>query len=154
MFQTAAVCIWHVPAVHQDLADKLPDLIHEGFRFEIPFFHLKEFVFPVRSKVRAFDIFRHNRDKFHTVLRRQQFPSFPFDIAAAYKVLNDGSPGGRCPKALAFSFFIKISFSRIFHRGKQGIFRIGTRRLCKPFFIAALHAAYGHTLPQAVSKET
>ena len=107
------------------------DTAHEGIRVSAALCDLRQFLFPFRCQHGRGQRLRQNRDKVDTGFCGDQVLALALHKSGCHQLFNDGRPGRRRAKTFSLRLIGDIVLARILHRGQEGIFGIGLRRLGK-----------------------
>ena len=107
------------------------DTVHEGIRASAALCDLRQFLFPFRRQHRRGQRLRQDRDKVDTGFCGNQALALAFHKSSCHQLFDDCRPGRRRAKTFSLRLIGDIVLARILHRGQEGIFGVGLRRLGK-----------------------
>ena len=105
------------------------DTIHEGIRVSAAFCDLRQFLFPLRCQHGRGQRLRQDGDKVDTCFRGDQALALALHKSGCHQLFDNGRPGRWRAKPLSLCFIGDIILACVLHRGQEGIFGIGLRRL-------------------------
>ena len=105
------------------------DTVHEGIRVSAALCDLRQFLFPFRCQHGRGQRLRQDRDKVDTGFCGDQALALAFHKSGCHQLFDDGRPGRRRAKSFSLRLIGNIILACVLHRGQEGIFGIGLRRL-------------------------
>ena len=105
------------------------DTVHEGIRVSAALCDLRQFLFPFRCQHGRGQRLRQDRDKVDTGFCGNQALALSLHKSGSHQLFDDCRPGRRRAKTFSLCLVGDIVLARVLHRGQEGIFGIGLRRL-------------------------